>query len=369
MGEVATGGRPHWSWSFPRGTTKACHLEVSLRAALVALVVALVVVLVVVFPVIGAPFGPVDDHEILDISAGRLSFLQAAVEIGRFRPAYWIFRFGETAVWGTNPTGWLLDRAVLAGLTIVVGYLLARRFTPPTTALLAAALIVLGPQAEAWYRFGPQEAYAVPLLLGSIVATVSGRYRLGLALGVVTALTKEPFVPVALLVVAFAWWRGARWPALAAAVPVLAAGAIVAWLAVTSPTLPTFNAGQGRYLLPLILVPIAGFVWLGARRPRLAVGIGSAWLALGAVVTLAGGLAWSAMDRAWATEIAALPTARPFVIHATVADYERVFAYRSFLSGELMVDVGPGSGYLWQRLRDLEVVGGSGFTPLATSPN
>ena len=174
----------------------------------------LLLAFLIVGPMVGAPLGPHDDHE-LPVIAGQLrtqGFLPTLASWldegrGRFRPGYWVLRVTETAIWGLDTRGWYLDRAALLLASFWAGYLLIRlRFTP-AVAVLAALLLVAGPQAESFGRLGPQEAYAVPLSLAGFALVGRRRAAPGLLLLILSAFIKEPFIPLAFLGVAWAWAR------------------------------------------------------------------------------------------------------------------------------------------------------------------
>jgi hypothetical protein len=96
--------------------------------------------------------------------------------------------------------------------------------------MLAGALVVAGPQAEAWYRLAPTEAFAVPLSLWGTVLVTSRKpigTLVGLLLVVLAALTKESFVPFGILAVAWAWFLGARRPAVIGFASLTCVGAII----------------------------------------------------------------------------------------------------------------------------------------------
>ena len=137
----------------------------------------------------------------------------------------------------TNPAGWYLDRFFLAMATVLAAYAAFVPVAPRWAALIAAALVVLGPQAEAWYRLGPQEAYATPLLLVGVALMLRGRVSLGLLMAVLAAFTKESFVPFGFLVAGLAWWLGARRQAVAGAAASMVAAAGVLYMRLTRPDL------------------------------------------------------------------------------------------------------------------------------------
>ncbi len=331
----------------------------------------------VVAPVVGAPLGPIDDHQIVEITRQGISlatYVAHAVEASRLRPAYWLGILIEAAVWGTNPAGWLLDRFLLAVATILLACAIAGRWVLRPIALLAGIVLVAGPQAEAWYRFGPQEAYAMPLLLGAVLAMLQGRIRLALGLAVVLALTKEPFVVPAVVIVLWAWRRGARRDAFVVALPIVATAVIVGWLAVTTPTLANREWSDPRYLLPWIAMPIALVVWVTRPHRLVPLAIFGIWLAIAMPMGLQEGLRWGLMNRQFAADletvhaaVAAHPEAL-LLVEATVDDYELAVSFRTWVpEGSAELRVAPGSGFLWSNLSHLSVNGGHGYLPLRPS--
>jgi len=193
------------------------------------------VALFILAPVVGAPFGVIDDHLIIALvgPSGQLTldrlpseFAGYVGEFARFRPMYWIFYLVEAALWGSNPTGWYLDRLLLACLSVTGMYALARQFVPWPFAALAGVFVVAGLQAESWYRLFPQEAFAIPLTLWGLVL-VGRRRPIGLLLVVLAALTKETFVPFGIVAVAWSWHLGTRRPALTCLSLLLGIGLVI----------------------------------------------------------------------------------------------------------------------------------------------
>lgn len=206
------------------------------------LAVALGVLLYMMWPSFQIRFGIVDDHEIIDmigrrdrIPAGDVvdTFLHRANEgIGRFRPVYWVGRTLEAATAGTNATWWHVDRFVLAAVVVAGIYATAVRFVWPPLAGLLALVPVLGIQSETWSRLGPNEAYAMPLLAVGLALVVRRVHRgdppaqqwVGYGFLLASALAKENFLPVAVVIIAwsalhhgFRRWSRADWVVLAGA--------------------------------------------------------------------------------------------------------------------------------------------------------
>jgi hypothetical protein len=205
---------------------------------------ATLVLWLIISPMFAAQFGVIDDHEIAAM-LGPARHLDLAEfvptlavwlesDTARFRPFRWVLRVLEAVAWGWNPAGWYLDRLLLAGATVVATTLLGARFVARPIAVLAGLLVFVGLQSEAWYRLGPQEAYATLLLMAGLGCIAYGRIPGGLTLIVLAALTKETFVPVAALGIAWVWHLGHRRSASIGGVAVLAVAAGVAVTALTN---------------------------------------------------------------------------------------------------------------------------------------
>jgi hypothetical protein len=203
-------------------------------------IVSAICLFIVLGPAQSSQFGPTDDHEIaLMLGSDRhLPLADAPSEVaqhviegnGRFRPAYWALRVLETAVWGWNPRAWYIDRLILAIATIAATAWLAAVFVPRPIAVLAGLFVVIGPQAEAWFRLGPQEAYATPLALAGLALTARRHPLPGITLMVLSALTKESFLPLAFAGIAWAWYLGYKRHATASALVLVAIGAATAFI-------------------------------------------------------------------------------------------------------------------------------------------
>lgn len=266
------------------------------------------------WPTVGAQLGAVDDHEIPVLEERIAAQGPVAVWLdtidnvqGRFRPGYWAGRIIETAVWGQNVRGWYLDRLVLLAATIALGYLLARRWRPALPSALAALLMVAGPQAEAFYRLGPQESYAVPLTLAGFLL-LSHRRMAGLAVLCAAATVKEPFVLMPIIGAAWAWRMGFRWHATAAAI--IAAGIGLAILRSVLVNGGEFYTAQGRaiplagrYLYPAILAVALGIGLLVSRLPRSAILVAPVLIA-GLAWAYVGARNWTAGTQAFAHQCA-----------------------------------------------------------------
>lgn len=286
----------------------------------------------VVVPMMGTPLGPVDDHDIPRFLASGVWFPPEIVS--RFRPLYWLVRDLEAVAWGMNAAGWYFDRFLLLMATLAAGYLLARRFVAPPLALAAALLVIAGPQAEAWFRLGPQEAIATPLLLGGLALCVRG-HAFGLVLLVLAALTKESFVPFAFAGISAGWWFVPKRAVVAAGV-VVACVAVVA-MPIALRSLASAAPGQGRYLLPFVLIPIAAGVLLLRTRP--AAGYAGIALALVLIVPqISIEDTWRNRAMVWQTELAQVreaidqhPGAALVYAPVSTTEYEHTLALRAYI--------------------------------------
>jgi hypothetical protein len=190
---------------------------------------ALASLLYLMWPTFRIQFGPIDDHEIVDI-IGRHDRLPTASVIptildranepgGRFRPLYWVGRTLESATAGTDPTWWYVDRFLLAAVTLTAVYLTVARFIHPAAAAAISLLPFVGAPFETWGRLGPSEAYAMPLLCVGAALIIRGlasghpprRLWAGYLLLVLAGLAKENFVLASLAVTCWSVWHvGAR---------------------------------------------------------------------------------------------------------------------------------------------------------------
>ena len=230
----------------------------------------------IVAPMFRAALGPIDDHWIVRLARDGAV---PVFEPDRFRPGYWLIYVAEVALHGTNAQGWFLDRLLLALATAGAGYMLARLWLTPVHAVLAAALMLVGIQQEAFARLGPQEAFAVPLMLAGLAMVGRQRFA-GLLLVTTAAFVKEPFVLPALLAVGWAWRLGARWSLVLPCVAVVIAGAGIAVVVARGAYRPLMF--EGRYLYPWI-VPVAVIAARLATRRLVMLFLGL-WLAVNLVV-------------------------------------------------------------------------------------
>jgi hypothetical protein len=175
----------------------------------------------VMSPMIHAQFSHVDDHEIAVIVGpsehitlteipGKIA--QYAIETdGRFRPGYYALRVLEASVAGDHVRVWYLDRFLLALIAGAALLALAYGFITRLPLLVLPLMLIAGPQAEMWTMLGPQETYALPLVLVGLALMRWKHQTAGLALLLAAGLVKESFVLLIPAVVAWlAWQQGRR---------------------------------------------------------------------------------------------------------------------------------------------------------------
>jgi hypothetical protein len=167
------------------------------------------------YPMLQADFAMIDDHEIVrilgrenrvTISALSPLIQQWAIEHnGRFRPGYYVLRILEAFVVGGHASLWYMNRLLLALVAALALYWGLRVMLRPFPAGVVTLLFFSGSQNEMWTRLGPQEAYAVPLVLAGLawIAVQLKRHhwqptRLfpGFAVLLLAGFVKESFVPV-----------------------------------------------------------------------------------------------------------------------------------------------------------------------------
>ena len=173
-------------------------------------------------PMLHADFGMIDDHEIVSILGrdNRVKIAeipsliqQWAIEHNnRFRPGYWVLRILEAFCVGSHANLWYMNRLILALVSALALYWGLRIVLHPFPAGVVTLLFFSGPQNEMWIRLGPQEAYAVPLVLAGLtwIAVQLRRHKWqptwllpSFAVLLLAGFVKESFVPVLPGVLAF----------------------------------------------------------------------------------------------------------------------------------------------------------------------
>jgi hypothetical protein len=276
------------------------HGLLSLTAFATAFVSAFVVAFWATSPSFTAKFGPFDDHEPLDWLGpdNRLPWSEFwttfvnKTEVGqwgsasRFRPAYYLFRVGETVLFGNNP--WAFYACVLvmfAGACALLGYMTAVWLSTALTgsrAWICWSIVLVGSAASSFVFAG---LYA----WSGIVARLGPSEQLGmLATGVVLlSLTKLSlglgrlwWIP-ALLGVAIATFAKESFSSLAVAFPIVAA---YSYLALGRRKIDLV-AGLLGLLPAVVLALILGPTLLRSQRDVYGAGVGSSRLG-GAVSAL-----------------------------------------------------------------------------------
>lgn len=195
----------------------------------------------------------------------------------RYRPAYYTLYLGQAAAWGKDARPWFIARLLVFAFSCALGFDLLRRWLGMVAGAAAlAAFAALWMWPEIVIKLGSGETYAAPACLlfawtavhilessgGALPRSSTGLAWLGLTAAALVAIgSKENFVvlaPLALLVAAVEWWRGAlRWPAVVGCLVVCAAAATVA--GVVAAGIAT-SGGRDVYQRP---VGIAGLVAAG----------------------------------------------------------------------------------------------------------
>ncbi|MFO1019471.1 MAG: hypothetical protein U0903_02045 [Planctomycetales bacterium] len=152
-------------------------------SAAVSFLLAAAVTLLWFWPLTTIAWGLTDDYEWLNLldSQGRFSSEALWKRIGehpevggcwnrdwnlaRFRPLYYLIRFGELWFWGGNSQGLGLNRMLCVFLFLWGTQRALRNFTDPLYAwLMTLSLMVFPCWSDIWPRLGPSEAYAAASL-------------------------------------------------------------------------------------------------------------------------------------------------------------------------------------------------------------
>lgn len=202
------------------GVRLAARVPMNARIALLAFAVFVAALMYVMAPMASAQFSHVDDHEIAVIIGpsqhialtdvpGKIA--QYAIETnGRFRPGYFTLRVLEATFAGTYVPIWYLDRFILALLAGAALLALAYGYVTRLPLIVLPLMLIAGPQAEMWTRLGPQETYAVPMILAGLALWRWRHQTAGLAFLLAAGLVKESFVLLIPAVMAWMAWRQGR---------------------------------------------------------------------------------------------------------------------------------------------------------------
>ena len=212
-----------------RGIDLIRRVPVSAWTALLAFGVFAVALAYVMAPMASAQFSHVDDHEIVVIigPSQHIAFsdvpariAQYAIETdGRFRPGYYFLRVLEATFAGPHPHIWYFDRFVLALIAGGAIVTLAYGYVTRITLVALPLMLIAGPQSEMWTTLGPQETYAVPIVLVGLALIRWHHQTSGLVLLLEAGLVKESFVLLVPAVLVWLAWRQGKgaWKSLALA--------------------------------------------------------------------------------------------------------------------------------------------------------
>lgn len=154
-----------------------------------------------------------DDHELIRINNDFVSgetFLNVEkkwivndFEI-RFRPFYYLYRVLETKIFGTNIFVWSVNNFIMAVLTAYLFFISFRYLKFSFWAsFFAVCLLLLGDQANIWWRLGPNETIGIFLLSLALFFVIKkaisseNKYLYGslyLLFAILMSLSKESFV-------------------------------------------------------------------------------------------------------------------------------------------------------------------------------
>ncbi len=235
-----------------------------------------------------------DDHEILRFASPRpvhpdltdhfepvdsvwdIAFTRDIAQ-GRFRPVYYLFRFGEIALMKTSSAAWHSTHLGLGILTCFFLYVAGRRLrlSRLAAALLAAWVTLQAGATEIWVRLGPSETQAMLFFSVALlaIAVAPGRRTsrrwdaVALASMALMGWSKETFVlviPALLLTrLALEWrlhpggwrqaWRAAAFPLGAGTVLFTGQLAVVLWL--------YLRGGYGSGVLRAVRHPFSPAAW------------------------------------------------------------------------------------------------------------
>lgn len=207
-------------WARAQGTRLRARIPAEPALAILAFTIFAAVLAYVMAPMATAGFGFVDDHEIVAILGPThhvgvtdlpAKIAQWAIDgNGRFRPGYYTLRVLEATAVGANPQIWYLDRYLL-GLVAAGALLgLAYGYVKRLPLLVLPLMLLAGPQAEIWTRLGPQESYAVPIVLVGLAMIRWRHQTAGLILLMAAGLVKESFILLLPAVIAWLAWRQGR---------------------------------------------------------------------------------------------------------------------------------------------------------------
>jgi hypothetical protein len=195
-------------------------VELLLPFAFIALVF-----LILFGSMLNSRFDIIDDHEIQRFAATEsihpiwtsaieyappiprdYIIVEREIELGRFRPFYYITRFMEIDTFGLNPQAWHLYKLMIGVITVTLFYMAARlvKIPPFFSAMMAGLLILQTSATEIWYKLGPAETMGMLLTAIAMFSLVYSARKPRFSLADMIALvalalagwTKESFILV-----------------------------------------------------------------------------------------------------------------------------------------------------------------------------
>jgi len=201
----------------------------SLRSILLLLAVISIAFLAVYHPALSARMDSQDDQEILyhtqrvNYDSKTPEILQLTgplwvetvrndLEVGRFRPVYYMLRLAQAGLWGLDMRAWHATRLLLGILTCLLLFLAARSggLGRAPSALFVAWTALQGAGAEVWARAAPAETYGVLFFSLALLALVkaarpaSGTWDwIAVGSAALMGLSKENFILTIPVLLAF----------------------------------------------------------------------------------------------------------------------------------------------------------------------
>jgi hypothetical protein len=170
-------------------------------------------------PTLSAKLGMIDDHEIAEFlgPTGKIfpweipSIVVSKTEIGqwgtylRFRPSYYTVRVIESALWRDNASLWYGVRYLSLVATLVVGFVILRRYLPsPVSYLVIFYLMTLSFWPDILTRLGPSEIYALPACVIFVYGLIRNKPLYWFTGLIIAVGAKENFL--VLLPIAYMWF-------------------------------------------------------------------------------------------------------------------------------------------------------------------
>lgn len=148
--------------------------------------------------IFGSWFIVYDDHEILRLSIGKLTFVQALINdfrwMARFRPFYWVIRIAESFLFRDRVILWHSFQLfiLIVNLFLLNRFLFRKGFSKIWNIFVCWFTFFSVPAVASWLPLGPQENLGMLLLL--LVLNSIHHKILFLFLSILLFLTKESFL-------------------------------------------------------------------------------------------------------------------------------------------------------------------------------